>query len=316
VQTWLVDDTIRLEVVNYYATCLNRGDRLPGEELPGLLGAIESCVSNGWLTQLKPLVAAVDRTLIGLGWWAEEQHVLDLTRRAAQAGGDRALEAWATHQLGSLLGALGVFERALHLLRTALNVRQALGDEAGAALSAQNLQVLEQLAPVAEPVPEQATPGPARRVTGPLADQAPVTPQEEDDEPAPSTGIGWGRRLKRIGLAALAVLVLLALGALAVRFVLRDGESEVVEEASGLSVSWEFVDAWNALDNETWTQQISIVATGGDGEYSYFVNGQQVTEVFAMVLPLCDGAWGTIEVQSGDGLTGQVEYAFDSPFCR
>ena len=70
--------------------------------------------------------------------------MLDLTRRAAQADGDRALEAWAMHQLGSLLGALGVFERALHLLRTALSVRQALGDEVGAALSAQNLQVLEQ----------------------------------------------------------------------------------------------------------------------------------------------------------------------------
>ena len=82
-----------------------------------------------------------------------------------------------------------------------------------------------------------------------------------------------------------------------------------------MSVLWEFVEARHALDNETWTQQISIVATGGDGEYSYFVNGQPVTEVFAVVLSICEGAWGTIEVQSGDGLTGQIEYEFKSPFC-
>jgi hypothetical protein len=115
---------------------------------------------------------------------------------------------------------------------------------------------------------------------------------------------------------ALALLVVLALGALVVRFALQNGEDEAVEEPAGLSVTWEFVDAWNALDNQTWTQQISIIATGGDGQYSYFVNGQQVTEMFAVVLPICDGAWGVIEVQSGDGLAGQVEYEFDSPFCE
>jgi hypothetical protein len=83
-----------------------------------------------------------------------------------------------------------------------------------------------------------------------------------------------------------------------------------------LTASWEFKDAWNAYDNETWTQQIIIVAEGGDGDYHYLADGKPVGEMFEVALPLCDGARGTIQVQSGDGQTAQVEYEFDSPFCR
>lgn len=310
VRTWLVDDKARLEIVNYYTTRLNRGDRLPGDELPGLLGAIEDCAHNGWLTPLRSLVQATDRGLAWLGWWAEWQHVLDLTRRVAQAGGDRALEAWAMHQLGSLLGALGSFERALHLLRTALNIRQVLGDEAGAALSAHNLQILEHLLP--EPVEEQPPERPAPAPDATLQEQALAVTQEEIAALPSPTGIGWAARLKRIGLVTLTALVVLAIGAFALWFVLGGGKSEGPE----LTASWEFGDAWNALDNESWTQQIVIIAQGGDGNYDYFVNGEPVQEVFAVVLPLCDGARGTIQVQSGDGQTAQVEYEFDSPFCR
>jgi hypothetical protein len=310
-QTWLVDDTARLEIVNYYTKRLNRGDRLPGEELPGLLGAITDCAHNGWLTPLKPLAYAADRALAWLGWWAEWQHVLDLTRRAAQAGGDRALEAWAMHQLGSLLGASGDFERALHLLRSASNVRQALSDEDGTALSARNLQILEQLmpAPVKERPPERPAP-PMSETPAPIS----AIPQEEMEEPAPRTGSRWAARLRKIGLAALATLIVVAIGAFALQFVLGGGDDG--DQKAGLSVHWEFGAAWNALDNQTWTQQMSIIAEGGDGHYRYFVNGEPVEQTFAIVMPICDGTQGTIEVQSGDGLTAQVEYEFDSPFCR
>jgi hypothetical protein len=88
------------------------------------------------------------------------------------------------------------------------------------------------------------------------------------------------------------------------------------DQEAALSVHWEFGAAWNALDNQTWTQQMVVVAEGGDGNYRYFVNGEAVEQTFAIVMPICDGAQGTIEVQSGDGLTAQVEYEFDSPFCR
>jgi hypothetical protein len=97
IRSWLVDDTVHRHLVNYYATRLARGHQLPGDELPGLLSAIRQCSHHGWLDHLKPLVRAADRSLAELRWWAEWQRVLDLTRRAAQAGGDRALEAWALH---------------------------------------------------------------------------------------------------------------------------------------------------------------------------------------------------------------------------
>jgi len=303
VRTWLVDDKTRLEIVNYYTTRLNRGDELPGDELPGLLGAIQDCASNGWLTPLKPLVRAADHGLAWLGWWAEWQHVLDLTRRAAQAGGDRALEAWAMHQMGSLLGALGVFERALHLLRSTLNMRQALGDEAGAALSAHNLQVLEQLLPA--PVEQEPSATPHEPKTDETA-----PPQQETDAPPPQTRVGWRVRLRRIVLATLAALVILTIGSFGLWYALRS------DEEAELSAYWKFGDAWNALDNETWTQQIIIVAAGGDGDYVYSVKGQTVDEMFAILLPFCDGSQGMIQVQSGDGQTVQIEYEFDSPFCR
>lgn len=311
VRTWLVDDAARLGVVNYYATRLGRGDRLPGDELPALLGAIEDCAHQGWLDHLKPLVQAADRSLARLCWWAQWQHVLDLTRRAAQAEGDRALEAWATHQMGSVLGSLGHFERSLQLLRSALSMRQALGDQAGADLSAHNLDVLDRLLPV--PVETQTLPTAAPAAAPEQGVQPASLPAEEDAlEPSPAN-VERRRRL-RLRLALLIALAFLVIGALALRFVARVGEPE--DTVPGLTVSWEFGDAWNALDNETWTQQIIIVATSNDDDYRYFVNGEPSGETFQVTLPLCSGAQGTIRVESGSGQQAEIEYEFDSPYCR
>jgi hypothetical protein len=266
------------------------------------------------LASLKPLVRAANQSLAWLGWWAEWQHVLDLTRRAAQAAGDRGLEAWATHQLGSRLGALGIApgaqganrERVLHLLQTALSMRQALEDEEGAALSAHNLELLDRLlpAPIKPVVAAQPSPE-ARQEPGPEGAVA--------EEPAPPPR---ARRSTRsvVRLALLGALVVLVIGALGLRFALQDGGNG--DGAAELTVSWEFGDAWNADDNQSWSQQVLIVAAGSDGNYRYFSDGEPVSETFTLTLPICEGARGVIEVQSGDEQTAQVEYEFDSPFCR
>jgi hypothetical protein len=311
VRTWLVDDATRLGVVNYYATHLGRGDRLPGDELPALLGAIEDSAHQGWLDHLKPLVQAADRSLARLCWWAQWQHVLDLTRRAAQAEGDRALEAWATHQLGSVLGSLGHFERSFQLLRSALSMRQALGDQAGAELSAHNLDVLDRQLPVPVGIETLSTAAPAASPEQ-GAQPASLPAAEEAPEPAPASV--ERRRRPRLRLALLIALAFLVIGALALRFAAGVGEPK--DTIPGLTVSWEFGDAWNALDNETWTQQIIIVATGSNDEVRYFVNGEPSGEMFQVTLPLCSGAQGTIRVESGSGQQAEIEYAFDSPFCR
>jgi hypothetical protein len=301
-----VEDVTRREIVNHYTSRLCQGEQLPGDELPNLLGAIEDCARNGWLEALKPLVRAADRSLAWLGWWAEWQHVLDLTRRAAQAGGDRALEAWAMHQLGAVLGALGAFERAHRMLRTALSMRQALDDEAGATVSARNLQVLDHLmpVPVEKPAPVRPSPEPARAEPAPAA-------QAESDEPPPSPDTKGTRSKLRWVLLALSAL--LVIGTLGIQFMLRSDETG--DEEPGLIVYWEFGDAWNSYDNTTWTQQIIIKVEGGDGDYRYFADGEPIEEMFEVTLPVCEGAQGTIEVQWGDSQTTQIEYEFDSPFC-
>jgi len=310
-RTWLVDDATRLDIVNYYTTRLAQGDHLPGDELPNLLGAIEDCARNGWLEQLKTLARAADLSLAELCWWAEWQHVLDLTRRAAQAEGDRALEVWAMHQLGSVLGTLGNFERALQLLRTALNMRQAQGDQVGTALTAHNLEVLEYLQP--EPIEVQA--GQPVAPTKPQQKVAPpsavTTDQKAISLPAAETARARGVRLR---ITLLAAIIVLLSGTLVLRFGLGVGKPR--EELSGLTISWEFGDAWNALDNETWTQQIKIIVEGDGGDYRYFVDEEPAAQLFEVVRPLCDGAEGTIRVEADSGQSGEVEYAFDSPYCR
>jgi hypothetical protein len=111
-------------------------------------------------------------------------------------------------------------------------------------------------------------------------------------------------------------LAALVIGALGLRFVPRGDGGESDGKVPELTVSWEFGDARKTYGSETWTQQIVIVAEGGDGDYTYFANGAPVGEAFEMVLPLCDGVRGVIQVESGDGQTAQVEYEFDSPFCQ
>jgi hypothetical protein len=81
------------------------------------------------------------------------------------------------------------------------------------------------------------------------------------------------------------------------------------------AISWEFGDAWNALDNRTWTQQIRIVVEGGGADYRYFLNGEPVGAAFELILPLCTGAQGTVRVESGRGESAEAHFEFESPFC-
>jgi hypothetical protein len=218
------------------------------------------------------------------------------------------LEAWALHQLGSLLGSLGVFDRAFHMLETAESIRHALGDQDGADLSGNNLAALEQLAPTV--IPEAIEPP---RTLAPT----PTAPSEstqalEPSEPPVQEPLRPSRL--RFRLALLAASVILAVGTVVLRFVI--GVGDTANETPGLTVGWEFGDAWNALDHQTWTQQMRIVIEDGDGAYDYFLDDEPVGEVFEIVLPICEGAQGTIRVESADGGSASVDYEFDSPYCR
>jgi hypothetical protein len=312
VQAWLVDTPARQRVADYYAVKLSRGAQIPGYEIRCLLGALEDCWQQGWLDRFKPIASAADRALGGLRWWAEWQHVLDLTRRVAQSLGDRSQEAWAMHQLGTLLGVAGEFDRSTHLLRTAKGMREALGDTAGAELTSRNLSVIEGLAPAVPLDVAAVTLAPEPVETQVAIEEAPPEFQRVEPEQSASPPRFSRRRLVMM-TAAIATLVVLLAGAVAI--VVVAGIGGTGGERSNLAVSWEFGDAWNALDNTQWTQQIIIVVDDGDDDLTYFVDGEPSGQVFERVLPICDGDQGTISVESSDGRSGTVEFAFDSPYC-
>lgn len=134
-----------------------------------------------------------------VGSWAL---VLEGALRSARALGDQRAEAWALHELGSRALALEDYGGAGALLGRALELREAAGDQAGAAVTRDNLEVLHQLSPVSQPPAEPPPEPPA-----PPAPPAPLPPLPETPAQEPS------RPRWPLVVGALTVALLVALGA-------------------------------------------------------------------------------------------------------
>jgi len=85
---------------------------------------------------------ALEPVLILRGYWQAWNEVLQMILEAGKALGDRKVEGWALHQLGSRSLCLGVKEEAGKLLKQAASIRQSIGDQAGLNLTLHNLSVL------------------------------------------------------------------------------------------------------------------------------------------------------------------------------
>ncbi len=85
----------------------------------------------------------LERILILRKRWQAWQEILTLILNAAKAYGDRSTEAWALHQLGSRAMCLDYADQAYDLLTQAFNIRQAIGDRDGLAVTRHNLNVLQ-----------------------------------------------------------------------------------------------------------------------------------------------------------------------------
>lgn len=85
--------------------------------------------------------------------WAGWLKILNLLRMAAQALGDKYLQGWVLHQMGSRSMCLGAKAEAKELLKQALEVRKAIGDKAGLQATQHNMNVLMNV-----PAPIQQTP--------------------------------------------------------------------------------------------------------------------------------------------------------------
>ncbi|HEX6712370.1 MAG TPA: hypothetical protein VF066_03255 [Thermoleophilaceae bacterium] len=89
------------------------------------------------------------------GAWAE---VLDRVLAAAERVGDRAGEAWALHHIGTRAYVTGNVDAAVTALRNALDLREALRDEAGAEATRHNLEFI--LGPPGPPPDDEHEPQP------------------------------------------------------------------------------------------------------------------------------------------------------------
>ena len=111
-------------------------------ELGNVLGSIQWAAEHQHWNIVVELGRAIDPYLMLSGLWDAWESVLERVGQAASQIGDRALEAWVLHQSGTRAGGLRQTQKAIDLLHQALDIRQAIRDDAGAKITEHNLNVL------------------------------------------------------------------------------------------------------------------------------------------------------------------------------
>jgi len=147
------EGTIFPQMIVYLLTNANRGQEFLADELGNFLGALEWAVRTGRSTDVVALGRTLDPFLCLHGLWDVWGRVLDSVLHAAARMGNRAVEAWALHQSGTRLVGLNDISQAAERYRRALELRQKLGDSAGAAQTRHNLEVLFPVTQPLRPVP-------------------------------------------------------------------------------------------------------------------------------------------------------------------
>src|SRR6266545_2518465 len=138
----------------------HRPDRLAGD-LDVCLGLLRWAVEQERWGSVVRLGRAIDGALALTRRWGAWEEALLAVRRVAGNLGDRGAEAWALHQLGTRALCLDERADAHDLLTRALELRELLGDAAGAAATRHNLAFV--VAPVAAAAGDRWIPQQARR---------------------------------------------------------------------------------------------------------------------------------------------------------
>ena len=124
------------------------------DELGNILGLIDWAASQQRWKDVIALGRGLDPFLTLKGLWGSWKKTLELVNQAAQALGQKGLQAWALHQLGTRSVGLGDYQDAFANLGKARELREAIGDHEGLAHTTHNLSHLESLvAPPSEPQP-------------------------------------------------------------------------------------------------------------------------------------------------------------------
>jgi hypothetical protein len=115
------------------------------DSLPLMLRLMKNAAEREKWSEVVKLGRALERFLFYFTWWGAWGDVLNILLRAAKALGDRLLEGWAKHQLGTRALAEGALDIASSNLAEALKIRQSIHDGPGLEATQHNLQVLKAL---------------------------------------------------------------------------------------------------------------------------------------------------------------------------
>lgn len=113
------------------------------EESSGMLiHTIKNAGERKKWPEVVKLGRALEKFMVYYKRWQTWSDILNLILTAAKALKDAKLQAWALHQLGSRALYLGYAAEAKTFLAQALNIRQAIGDKAGLAITQHNINAL------------------------------------------------------------------------------------------------------------------------------------------------------------------------------
>lgn len=149
-------DPARLQALNQYTAWAEQQLSAPDavvHEIDGILYSLDWAVQSGKWAEALRLIKAIESPLALSKRWGVWAKVLHWGLLAGRSLSDPATEAWALHQLGSRALCLSDVDTAYEHLSQALQIREALGDQVGAAVTRHNLNLL--LLP-SEPTPEES----------------------------------------------------------------------------------------------------------------------------------------------------------------
>jgi len=145
------EDRIR----NYFMQWIRQNPPLPDitDALHLLLSILEKNNREKRWNDVITLGRVVEKALIFEKRWSAWARVLELILNAARSLGNRSVQGWALHQLGTRDLCMGNIDPARQTLTQALKIREALGDKAGTAITRHNLNLI-----IAPPAPPCDTP--------------------------------------------------------------------------------------------------------------------------------------------------------------
>jgi hypothetical protein len=131
-------------VINYFSEWViqSPSEALMEEASDVLLRTIRKAAEKKQWQAVARIGRALEPFLILWKRWQAWSDLASLILNAARALGDRHLEAWILHQMGTRAMCLGNPDQARQLLTQALNIRRGIGDRSGRLVTQHNLDVL------------------------------------------------------------------------------------------------------------------------------------------------------------------------------